>query len=102
MLLVLSFESCYNRVQLSMRKEYAMDMHEEQGISPFTLFYSYARKDLSLVNRLKDDLQARGILGWVDPKAIADEEDMRKAIHNASAAILVASAHTRRARSVKQ
>ena len=42
------------------------------------------------------------MMGWVDHKAVPDEEDMREAIRNASAVILVASAHTRRSRSVKQ
>src|SRR5260370_5337135 len=69
---------------------------------PF-LYLSSARKDLPIVNRLKDDLQAHDILGWVGHKAVFDEEeDMREAIRNASSVILVASPHTRRSRSVKQ
>jgi len=84
-----------------MREEYAMDVHEEQSISPFTLFYSYARKDRALVNRLKDDLQAYKIVGQGDHDGALDEEKRREAIRSASSIILVASVHTRQARSVK-
>src|SRR6266516_1917869 len=73
---------------------------------PF-VFLSYARKDLSLVERLKDDLRVHGILGWrnhnvLQPGSPDDDEDVHEAIRNASAVILVASPHTRRSRSVKQ
>jgi WD40 repeat protein len=74
---------------------------------PF-VFLSYAREeeDLSLVNRLKDDLQLHGIKGWIDstllPLGNSDEEELRVAIRNASAVVLVISGQTRRSRAVKE
>ena len=72
-------------------------------------FLSYARKDLSLINRLKDDLQVHGTMKEKDHKASQpaslgqdEKEDLREVIRNAAVVILVASPHTRRSRSVKQ
>src|SRR5262249_4445290 len=66
-------------------------------------FLTSARKDLSLVKRLTDDLRTHGIMeeknhpapqpGSADKNA---KEDIREAIRNASAVILVASPQTRR------
>jgi spermidine/putrescine-binding protein len=70
-----------------------------------SVFLSYARKDSHLAQRLKDTLALQRIVGWVDhqasPSGSSQEERLRKAIRNARAVILVATAHTRRSRSVK-
>ena len=71
----------------------------EQWKVSHALFLSSARKDLSLINRLKDDLQAHGITGWANHKATPEEK--REPIRNASAVILVASPHTRRSSPIK-
>ncbi len=72
---------------------------------PF-VFLSYARADLALVNRLKDDLLAHGIRAWRGESEYLSgspqEEDLRIAIRKASAFVLVVSPETRRSRSVKE
>ena len=75
--------------------------------NPF-VFLSYAREeeDLSFVNRLKDGLEAHNIRGWIDhtahlPGSPDEEEDLRVAIRNASAVVLVVSVRTHDSRSVK-
>src|SRR5947209_4265562 len=68
--------------------------------TPF-IFVSYARKDLSFVNRLQVDLDKRGITIWIDQEELqpgtADwEEAVRDAIQRALAVLLVASPNARR------
>jgi WD40 repeat protein len=72
---------------------------------PF-VFLSYARADLALVDRLKDDLQAHGIRGWREEREYLSgspqEEDLRVTMRNTSAVVLIVSPQTRGSRSVKE
>jgi len=72
-------------------------------------FVCAARKDLSLLKRLKGNLRDYGIMGGKEQQAdrvdsAGEDEDgeVREAIRRAAAVIVVGSPHTRRARSVKQ
>src|SRR5713101_8311868 len=73
--------------------------------APF-VFISYARADLSFVERLRTDLHEQGISAWVDLEEIqpgtADwEESLRMSIRTASAVLLAASPNARSSRYVK-
>jgi WD40 repeat protein len=83
----------------------------QQALTPGALepFLTFARKDLSLVKSLKDDLRMQGIMAEKGRKVAQPEdpeqdenEAVREAIRNAPAVVLVATPHTRRSRSVKQ
>jgi hypothetical protein len=79
-------------------------------LEPSYLFLSSARKDLPLLNRLKEDLRdIGGMIKEQDDKASQTgsfDEDAKKDVHeavsSASAVILVATPHIRRSRSIKQ
>jgi energy-coupling factor transporter ATP-binding protein EcfA2 len=94
----LAFESIAKAIRLKF-------MHTFDPAVPY-VFLSYARKDFSLVNRLKEDLQAHGTKSWMDqttlqPDSPDEEENLRVAIRNASALVLVVSTQTRRSRVIK-
>lgn len=60
------------------------------------LFISYARKDLTFVNRLRADLKARGIHYWIDREGLTPgtgnwERAIRAAIRDSSAVLWVVS-----------
>lgn len=62
------------------------------------VFISYSRRDTLFVNRLRDDLEKRGIEYWIDRSGIRPgnvnwERTIRDAIREASAMIFVASPH---------
>ena len=67
--------------------------------TPF-IFVSYASADRSFVNRLKGDLDERGIAVWIDQEELQPDttdwkESLRVAIRMASAVLLVASPNAR-------
>ena len=81
-------------------------LHDQHSVTA-PAFLCSAPRNLSLLNRLKEDLRVHGILGEKDPQASkqsssVEGEDVREAISDASAVILIASASTRRSRWVKE
>jgi hypothetical protein len=96
------------RLAIKQWNSHSLQQSPRSPMSPYP-FLSFARSDLPLVNRLKEDLRISGMMKEKDHEAPQtgdsgedEKEDVREAIRSASGVILIATPHTRRSRSVKQ
>jgi hypothetical protein len=76
------------------------------SVSARSIFISYSHQDTEFVDRLRADLEASGFTTWLDKTGLKPgtddwDEELRRALRDSKALVLVASPSSRRAKVVK-